>query len=160
MADGDSELQDLYRDVLIDYFRDDAYKGELDKPDIRAHGVNPTCGDDIKITIERDGDSVAKIRFAGHGCVISQASSAMMCEAIEGKTFEDARGLVAAFRAMMVENASVEDLPEALGEVEALEGVRKFPIRVKCALLAWITFLQGVEDALEGRSETEYTEAA
>ncbi len=158
MADGDEELRDLYRDVLIDYFRDDTFKGEVPDADFHAHGVNPTCGDDIRITIARDGERLSKIRFVGRGCVISQASSAMMCEALEGRTIEEARKLVADFRAMMVENAPVDGLPEALSEVDALEGVRKFPIRVKCAVLAWITFLQGIEDGLRGKNHAEYTE--
>jgi len=158
--EGDAELQDLYRDVLIDYFRDGTHKGELADADINAHGANPTCGDEIKISIARSGDVIDKIRFSGHGCVISQASSAMMCEAVEGRTIEEARGFVAAFRAMMVENLPAAELPEALSELEALEGVRKFPIRVKCALLSWITFLQGLDDALAGKSRSEYTEAA
>ncbi|MFH2204730.1 MAG: Fe-S cluster assembly sulfur transfer protein SufU [Elusimicrobiota bacterium] len=160
MADGDAELQDLYRDVLIDYFRDGTHKGELPDADIRAHGANPTCGDEIKITIVRRGDVIEGIRFAGHGCVISQASSAMMCEAVEGRTTAEARGFVAAFRAMMVENLPADRLPEALGELEALEGVRKFPIRVKCALLSWITLLQGLDDAIAGKAQSEYTETA
>jgi len=160
MADGDAELQDLYRDILIDYFRDGTHKGEIPDADIRAHGANPTCGDDIRLTISRRGDKIEKIRFAGHGCVISQASSAMMCEAFEGRTIEEARGFVAAFRALMVEGLPADKLPEALSELEALEGVRKFPIRVKCALLSWITFLQGIDDALRGKASSEYTEAA
>ncbi len=152
--EGDAELQDLYRDVLIDYYRDDTYKGEIDGADISAHGVNPVCGDEIKVSISREGDVLRAIRFSGRGCVISQASSCMMCEALEGKTIEEARGLVGKFRAMMVENLPLGELPEALCEVEALEGVRKFPIRVKCALLAWITCLQGLDGALKGEKKT------
>lgn len=160
MAEGDEELTDLYRDVLIDYFRDATYKGKAASADIRAHGMNPTCGDEIEITIKKDGDRIAQIRFSGHGCVISQASSTMMCEAVEGASLEKAESLVAAFRSMMVENLPAAQLPEELSETEALEGVRKFPIRVKCALLAWITLRQGIEESRRGRASARYTEVS
>jgi nitrogen fixation NifU-like protein len=160
MADGDFELQDLYRDVLIDYYRDATYKGEIQNPDLSAHGANPTCGDEIKLTVRKEGDVIKEVRFSGCGCVISQASSTMMCEAVEGKTVDHARELIAAFRKMMIENGPVSELPEDIGETEALEGVRKFPIRVKCAILAWITFRQGLDENLKGRASAQYTEVS
>ncbi len=142
--EGDAELQDLYREVLLDYFRSTTRKGKLDPADVRAHGINPVCGDEIEITVQRDGGKVAKLRYAGHGCVISQASAAMMGEALEGKTEAQARSLIKAFKAMMLENAPVVSLPPELEAVSALEGVRKFPLRVKCATLAWNTVAQGM----------------
>jgi nitrogen fixation NifU-like protein len=158
VAVGDAELQDLYRDVLVDYYRDPIYKGTTEPSDIHSHGVNPVCGDEIEVTLARDGNKIREIKFKGHGCVISQASSAMMCEAVEGKTFSEARELVEAFKGMMLKNAPIASLPEALGEVEALEGVRKFPLRVKCALLGWNTFLQGIDDDEHGKKDAEYEE--
>lgn len=160
MAEGDAELQDLYRDVLIDYFRDPSHKGRASRADLHSHGVNPLCGDEIELTLARKGDALEEIRFTGHGCVISQASSAMMCEAVEGRTAEQARELAGAFKAFMLENAPAGSLPEALEEARALEGVRKFPVRIKCALLAWNTLLQGLRDGAQGRSESEYQETA
>ena len=158
MAQGDAELQDLYRDVLVDYYRDPSHKGKTDPVDIHAHGVNPVCGDEIELPLSRKGDAISGIKFSGHGCVISQASSAMMCEVLEGKTFAEARELVRAFKGMMIENAPVEALPESLSEAVALEGVRKFPLRVKCALLGWNTFMQGLEDHFKGKVDAEYQE--
>lgn len=160
MAEGDSELRDLYRDVLIDYFRDPSHKGVVAAADLRSHGVNPVCGDEIELTLSRPNGSIGEIRYQGHGCVISQASSAMMCEALEGRTLAEARNLVAEFKRMMLENAPADSLPEALGEVQALEGVRKFPLRIKCALLGWNTFLQGLNDALLGKGASEYEEVS
>jgi len=145
MNEGDQELQDLYRDTLVDYYRDATYKGTLPDADITSDGVNPTCGDEVHLTIRREGDTLKAIRYAGHGCVISQSSTAMMCEALEGKDIETAEKLGQTFREMMKSRNSIEELPDALEELKCLDGVRKFPIRVKCALLAWITFLQGVE---------------
>ena len=145
--EGDAELQDLYREVLLDYFRSTTRKGKLDPADVRAHGINPVCGDEIEITAQRSGGNLAKLRYAGHGCVISQASAAMMGEALEGKSLIEVRSLVKAFKTMMLEKASVATLPEALEALSALEGVRKFPLRVKCATLAWNTIAQGLDAA-------------
>lgn len=143
--EGDAELQDLYREVLLDYFRSTSRKGKLDPADVRAHGINPVCGDELEITARRADGKIAELRYAGHGCVISQASAAMMAEALEGQTEEKARALVKAFKTMMLENAPVSSLPEELEPLSALEGVRKFPLRVKCATLGWNTIAQGLD---------------
>jgi nitrogen fixation NifU-like protein len=145
--EGDAELQDLYREVLLDYFRSTSRKGKLDPADVRAHGINPVCGDEREITARREGGRISALRYSGHGCVISQASAAMMAEALEGKTEEKARALVKAFKTMMLENAPVASLPEELEALSALEGVRKFPLRVKCATLGWNTIAQGLDAA-------------
>ena len=144
MAEGDAELGDLYRDVLLDYFRSASHKGRLPSPDVHSHGVNPLCGDEVDLTMSLDGERIGKIRYAGHGCVISQASSAMMAEALEGLPPARARSLAAAFKEMMLSKASLESLPAELEALKSLEGVRKFPMRVKCATLAWNTLLQGL----------------
>ena len=143
--EGDAELQDLYREVLLDYFRSTSRKGKLDPADVRAHGINPVCGDELEITARREGGKIVELRYAGHGCVISQASAAMMAEALEGQTEVKARALVKAFKTMMLENAPVSSLPEELEPLSALEGVRKFPLRVKCATLGWNTIAQGLD---------------
>lgn len=143
--EGDQELQDLYREVLLDYFRSGAHKGTLDPADFKAHGINPVCGDEIELTMKIAADGgIAAVRFSGHGCVISQASSAMMAEALEGRSVANAKELVQAFKEMMLSKSPLESLPEAL---KALEGVRKFPMRVKCATLAWNTLQQGLTAA-------------
>ena len=145
--EGDAELQDLYREVLLDYFRSTSRKGKLDPADVRAHGINPVCGDELEITARREGGKISALRYAGHGCVISQASAAMMAEALEGRTEAKARELVKAFKTMMLENAPVSSLPPELEPLSALEGVRKFPLRVKCATLGWNTIAQGLDAA-------------
>ncbi|OGR90759.1 MAG: SUF system NifU family Fe-S cluster assembly protein [Elusimicrobia bacterium RBG_16_66_12] len=143
--EGDAELQDLYREVLMDYYRSSARKGEAEAADLRAHGINPVCGDELEITARREGGRIAQLRYTGHGCVISQASAAMMAEALEGAGVDRAKELVKAFKAMMIENAAVASLPAELEQLCALEGVRRFPLRVKCATLGWNTMLQGLE---------------
>jgi nitrogen fixation NifU-like protein len=157
MAEGDQELQDLYREVLLDYFRSGAHKGTLDPADFKAHGINPVCGDEIELTMKTAPDGkISAVRFSGHGRVISQASSAMMAEALEGKSAAKALELVAAFKGMMLSKVSVDSLPEALDALKALDGVRKFPMRVKCATLAWNTLSQGL--AAAGGKKSEFQE--
>ena len=145
MAEGDTELRDLYRDVLLDYFRSQTHKGAVKRPDLSAHGVNPVCGDEGELTMSCKAGVLREVRYRGHGCVISQASSAMMSEAVEGKSLEEARGLAGTFKAFLLEGAPVDSLPPELEEAKALDGVRKFPVRIKCALLGWNTLLQGLE---------------
>jgi len=144
MPEGDSELQDLYREVLLDYFRSGAHKGKLDHADFKSHGINPVCGDEIELTMRSKGDKIDAVRYAGHGCVISQASSAMLAEAVEGKSLARAKELVQSFKDMMLSKAPLESLPEDLEALKSLEGVRRFPTRVKCATLAWNTLAQGL----------------
>ena len=158
MAEGDAELEDLYREVLLDYYRSGAHKGRLPNPDLRSHGINPVCGDEIELTMSRDAQGrVTRIRFDGHGCVISQASSAMMAEALEGKSAERVLELAAAFKDMMLSKSALDALPEELEAAKALEGVRRFPLRVKCATLGWNTLLQGLAASGPARP-TEYQE--
>lgn len=151
MAEGDSELQDLYREVLLDYFRSGAHKGRLEAADYRAHGINPVCGDEIELTMQMQGEKIGRLRYDGHGCVISQASSAMMAESLEGKSVAEARKLVAAFKDMMIAQGDVDALPEDLEALKSLEGVRRFPMRVKCATLAWNTLQQGLDQNKEAK---------
>ena len=143
--EGDAELQDLYREVLLDYFRDGSRKGKLDPADVRAHGINPVCGDELEITATLEGGKLAKLRYTGHGCVISQASAAMMAQALEGAPLPKVRELVAAFKKVMLENAPASALPAELEPLGCLEGVRRFPLRVKCATLGWNTVMQGLD---------------
>ncbi|PCI33704.1 MAG: SUF system NifU family Fe-S cluster assembly protein [Elusimicrobia bacterium] len=158
MAEGDAELQDLYRDVLVDYYRDGTFKGTLDPHDVHAHGVNPVCGDEIELTLRAPAQKIEEVKFTGHGCVISRASAAMMCEAIEGKDFPETQKIVSSFKRFMLEKAPIDSLHKELEEAAALDGVRKFPLRIKCALLAWNTLLQGLDENGKGHKDSEYEE--
>jgi len=144
-------LDDLYRDVILDHYRSPRHRGSLIDPDAHAEGFNPLCGDQVAIDIRFEGDRVAEVAITGQGCSISQSSASMMSEAIVGKSLGDIRTLVARFKGMM----SIEDGidPEldpdrpggVLGDLEALQGVKQFPVRIKCANLAWTT----LEEALQ-----------
>jgi nitrogen fixation NifU-like protein len=136
-------LDDLYREVILDHYSHPRNKGELSDPDITVEGANPLCGDELAIFVKLDGGRIADVRFHGRGCSISQASASMMTEQIKGKTLDEARLLVGRFKAMMQGEAVSED---ELGELTVLQGVRKFPVRVKCATLSWVALEQGMDE--------------
>jgi nitrogen fixation NifU-like protein len=136
-------LDDLYREVILDHYTRPRNKGTLDDADIKVEGANPLCGDELGISVKLSNGKIAAVRFVGRGCSISQASASMMTEQIKGKTLAEARALVGRFKAMMHGQAVSED---ELGDLMSLQGVRKFPVRIKCATLAWVALDQGVEE--------------
>ena len=144
-------LEDLYREVILDHYRSPRNKGPLDKPDYRAEGVNPLCGDEITIELAFDGDQVSQVAVAGQGCSISQSSASMMSEAIKGKTKGEIEDLTKRFRDMMSLDGEADigldpDRPGAvLGDLESLQGVRKYPVRIKCASLGWNVLLEALD---------------
>jgi nitrogen fixation NifU-like protein len=138
-----SALDDLYRDIILDHYRSPRNRGRLEQPDVATQGENPLCGDEIEVSLMVEDGRVADVRFSGKGCSISQASASMMTEGVKGKTLDEVKDLVAAFRGMM--HGEVEPDEDELGDLEALQGVRKYPVRIKCALLCWNTLLEGVE---------------
>ncbi len=156
-------LEDLYREIILDHYRNPRNRGELEVPPAhRAEGFNPLCGDEIVVYLDLDDSgAVADIRIGGTGCSISQSSASMMSAAVKGKTVDEARQLTRAFKAMMSihessleggegdsATAELDDVPDAdLGDLEALRGVVKFPVRIKCATLAWNTLTQGLDEA-------------
>jgi nitrogen fixation NifU-like protein len=147
-------LDDLYRAVILDHYRNPRRRGSLAHPDAHADGQNPLCGDEISLDLALDGDRITDVRLQGRGCSISQASASMMAEAIAGKTIAEVAALTHRFKAMMEIEPGDPGIDEsrpgaALGDLEALQGVRRFPVRIKCADLPWAT----LAEALEGRGE-------
>jgi nitrogen fixation NifU-like protein len=153
-------LEDLYREIILDHYRNPRNRGELPVPPAhRAEGFNPLCGDEVQVYLDVEGDTVSDVRVTGQGCSISQSSASMMSQAVKGKSVDDARQLVRAFKAMMSiheheldgdddETDGDGSLSEVkLGDLEALRGVVKFPVRIKCATLAWNTLTQGLDEA-------------
>ena len=130
------DLDDLYRDVILDHYRQPRNRGALEAASVAAEGFNPSCGDEIQLSILLEDDSVAALRFGGSGCSISQSSASMLTEALAGRSLEDARQLSGHVQAMLTDDAF--DLNAVnLGDLEALSGVARFPVRIKCGLLAW-----------------------
>lgn len=143
-------LEELYREVILDHYRNPRNQGHLDEPEATAQGVNPLCGDEINIELRFEGDVVSEVAVSGQGCSISQASASMMTDAIKGRSRAEIQELVGKFRQMM----SLDDGDDlgldpqrpgaVLGDIEALQGVRQYPVRIKCASLGWNTLLEAL----------------
>ena len=152
-----SGLDDLYRDIILDHYRSPRNRGRLPEPDVATQGANPLCGDEIEVSlVVRDG-KVAGVSFDGKGCSISQASASMMTEAVLGKDLAQVAETIGLFKQLMRGeiDPEVDENAEALGDIEALQGVRRYPVRIKCALLAWNTLEEALElraKAMSGRS--------
>jgi nitrogen fixation NifU-like protein len=144
-----SEFDDLYQAIILDHYRKPRNRGTVPDATVRVEGNNPLCGDQIRLELRLDGDGkIADIKSNGHGCSISQASVSIMTELLKGRTFEDGKQLCETVRVMM-RGGEVDE--EQVGELIALKGVAKFPVRIKCALLAWTTFEQAVVECQAGR---------
>ncbi|MDQ0225486.1 Fe-S cluster assembly sulfur transfer protein SufU [Metabacillus niabensis] len=135
-------LDTLYRQVIMDHYKNPRNKGVLDDS-LTIDMNNPTCGDRIRLTLDLDGDVVKDAKFEGEGCSISMSSASMMTQAIKGKTLEQALKLSEIFSDMMLGKEYEGDID--LGDIEALQGVTKFPARIKCATLAWKAMEKGVK---------------
>ena len=136
-------LDDLYREVILDHYSRPRNKGTIDDPDIKVEGANPLCGDELSIHVKLMQGKITDVKFVGRGCSISQASASMMTEQIKGKTLNEAKELIGQFKSMMHGHPANED---ELGDLMALQGVRKFPVRIKCATLSWVALEQGVDE--------------
>lgn len=146
-------LDDLYREVILDHYAHPRNRGRLDPSDVSVEGTNPLCGDELSLYLRLSDGRVTEARFEGRGCSISQASTSMMTEVIKGKTLEEVRALVGKFKGMMRGETPGDDL----GELIALAGVRKFPVRIKCATLSWVALEQGLDEHAAGRSTARST---
>lgn len=171
-------LDDLYKEIILDHYRNPRNRGELPPPAHKAEGFNPLCGDEIVVYLTIDDNGVIEdIAIGGQGCSISQSSASMMSAAVKGMTVAEARALTDEFKAMMAINAdstssdmseaeqiaaakasmndvgsiagSEEKLDLSMGDLSALRGVVKFPVRIKCAVLSWNTLTQALDEATE-----------
>lgn len=138
-----SELDDLYREVILDHYRAPRNRGKLDPSDIDLHRDNPLCGDEIHLYARVGDGKIEEIAFEGRGCSISQASVSMMTEKLKGIPVTDAENLAGAFKQMMQGENPEDD--DSLGDLMSLQGVQKYPVRIKCALLGWNTFVEGLK---------------
>lgn len=141
------EINDLYRDVILDHYRDPRNSCYVENPDIKCHGFNPFCGDEVDLQVRLDAAGVVvETGFQGNGCSISQASASMLTEVVKGKDISEIETLRQLFRSMMQGDELQEEHMDDLGDLQALEGVRRFPVRIKCALLAWSALYDGLEE--------------
>ena len=152
-----AELDDLYQSVILDHSKRPRNFGEIAEGAVRVHGDNPSCGDEIDLSVKFGADgAVEDVKFQGMGCAISQASASLMTMKLKGKSDADAREMLGAFRALVTaESDAAQEPPKMLGDLRLLAGVRKFPQRVKCAMLAWRAFEQALERQAGGSVSTE-----
>ena len=136
------QLDELYREVILDHFKNSSHSGALPEAQIHANGSNPLCGDELAFHLRLDQERIVRARFEGKGCVISQAAASMLAQQLEGKTVDEARGIIDAMKGLMQGREPAPSID--LGDLEALAGVRKFPVRVKCAALSWNVAEQGL----------------
>ena len=143
-----SDLRELYQQVVLDHNKSPRNFREIDPCDHDADGYNPLCGDTVHIYIKVDGDKVEDIAFTGEGCAISKASASLMTDALKGKTVAEAKALFEEFQAMVTCGLPME------GKLAVFAGVRDYPMRVKCATLAWHT----MKAAFDGKKDAATTE--
>ena len=143
-------LDDIYKEVILDHYKNPRNKHEIADAELSGSQNNPLCGDEITVFVTQRDGNVAEVAFLGAGCSISQSSASMMTEAVRGRSIEGARGLANDFRGMMA--GDVEPDEDEFGDLIALKGVVKYPIRIKCAVLAW-DVLQDALAGADGRAE-------
>jgi nitrogen fixation NifU-like protein len=146
-------LDDLYKEVILDHYKHPRNKRAVEGAELTCSRNNPLCGDEITIHAHLEDGRIAVLAFEGTGCSISQASASMLTEAVSGKSLADAAGVATDFRGMM--EGTVEPDEDRLGELVALQGVAKYPVRIKCAVLAWDV----LQEALQGAGEASATAA-
>ena len=144
------DMKQIYTQIVMEHARQSAHRHELADATDSERGHNPSCGDDITLHIKREGDRIEELSFTGHGCAISQASTSLLCELLEGKSVEEAKQAIETFLAMIKGEEQDDDvLEEQLGDAVALKDISHMPQRVKCAVLAWRT----LNDMLEKENE-------
>ena len=134
-----SELSELYQQVILDHIKTPRNFRKLEAPSHSAEGYIPLCGDQLTIYLNMDDDQVKEVVFEGSGCAISKASASMMTQAVKGKSKEEAENLFKEFHSMVTGELNEETEENSLGNLKIFAGVREFPVRVKCATLAWHT---------------------
>jgi len=144
-------MDELYREVILDHHRAPRGAGTLDAPDLEAAGKNPSCGDELTLQLRLDGERIAEVSAVTCGCAIATASGSILAELITGRTLAEVRELADAFREHM--HGDDDELPDALdpGDLDVLTGVRRFPARIKCALLPWMTVLEALASHEQSR---------
>ncbi len=138
-------LADLYRDIIMDHYRNPRGKKDVLQASVKGEGKNPSCGDEIELSIKIDEDKVKDLSVSCHGCAISVASGSILSELVVGKNLAEVKKIAGIVKSMLKgeENPDIEELD--LGDLEALQGVKDFPVRIKCALLSWTTLMDSIE---------------
>ncbi len=146
-----SLADDLYRETILDHYHNPRNHGVIDTPSAKVEGVNPLCGDELTLYLSVTDGKISDVKLEAKGCSINTASGSMMTEVIVGKSLEEAHEIINTFKDMMMNKTKTDvELPDDLEDLEALQGVKKYPVRIKCALLPWNTLIEGIE-TVEGK---------
>jgi nitrogen fixation NifU-like protein len=145
----DENLNQLYRDIIMEHYKYPRGKKRLEKADFTGEGKNPVCGDEIELRVKLDGDIIEDISVECLGCAISVASGSMLADTIRGKSIDEVKRIARAVKAILKGEEPEEEID--LGDLESLEGVKKFPVRIKCALLSWSTLIEGLKGVESGK---------
>jgi nitrogen fixation protein NifU and related proteins len=145
-----SLTDELYRETILDHYHQPRNRGTLENPTVTVEGVNPLCGDELTLYMDVADGKIKDVKLEAKGCSINMASGSIMTELVSGHSLEEARKVIQTFKDMMLSKSKEPlVLPEELEDLEALQGVKKYPVRIKCALLPWNTLLEGIETASE-----------
>ena len=145
------QLSSLYQQLILEHYRNPRNKSELEEKSVEIHMANPVCGDEIRLQLRIENDSIAEARFVGQGCSISQAAVSMMTTLLQGRSLEDADALAKRFTEMMHgDETAAKD--KSLGDLRALQGVSKFPVRIKCALLGFDALQEALKQEAGGEA--------
>jgi len=149
------KFDDLYRDIILDHYRRPRGRTPVAEPNVENEGLNPVCGDEVKVSLKLEGDRVKAVSVTGRGCAISTASGSMLAELLPGRSISEVEKLVDGVRRMMHD----EGVPAGIeiGDLDALEGVKKYPVRIKCALLSWVTLGDALRAWKEGKRDATKT---
>ena len=154
-----SLTDELYRETILDHYHHPRNQGEIADATVKIEGVNPLCGDEITLYVNVDNQSISDVKINSHGCSINTASGSMMTECVKGQTIAQVKQTVDVFKNMMLTKGDDKELPEDLEDLECLRGVKKYPVRIKCALLPWNTLQQGLERLAKGdHTSDQYVE--
>lgn len=157
---------ELYRETILDHYHNPRNQGVMESPTVEVEGVNPLCGDELTLFLDVDSGTIRDIKIKSRGCSINTASGSMMTELMSGLALDQAEQLVSTFKTMMLNKDEHVELPEEMEDLEALQGVKRYPVRIKCALLPWNTMLEGIESAKQAadgeviKGKTVTTESA
>ncbi len=150
-----SLTDELYRETILDHYHHPRNQGELNNATIKIEGVNPLCGDEITLYFNADDKTLSDVKINSHGCSINTASGSIMTECVKGQSLENVKEVINTFKTMMLSKEDNTELSEELEELECLRGVKKYPVRIKCALLPWNTLQQGLERLSSGKTDNQ-----
>jgi len=144
-------LDEMYRDIILDHYRSPRGKQPIEKSNVESEGSNPSCGDEISLQVFVKDNILKDVHVDCKGCAISTASGSMLAEAVKGKSFDEVMKIADTVKKLL--KGEIEESDVDLGDLDSLKGVRQFPVRVKCALLAWVTLIEGLKHYADGKSD-------